>query len=70
MKTTLVTRLDTVLKPATGFKASTEGPDTQLFKKITHAHTHIRTDSLISSPTLFVNDLSEILLQSTIQNTN
>ena len=53
-KTTLVMHLDTVSKPATGFEASTRGPDTQLFKKITHAYTHIRTDSVTSSPLCFL----------------
>ena len=39
-------RLDTVLKPATGFEASTEGPDTQPFRKITQAYTHVQTNSV------------------------
>ena len=38
--------LNTVSKPATGFEGSTRGPDTQLFKKITHAYTHVQTDSM------------------------
>ena len=62
--------LDTVLKPATGFEASTGDPDTQLFKKITHTYTHIQTDSVTSCPTLFVGNLSNTLLQNIIQNTN
>ena len=43
--------LDTVLKPATGFEVSTEGPDTQLFKKTTHAYTHVQTDSVTHTAT-------------------
>ena len=44
--------LDTVSKPATGFKVSTKGPNTQLFKNITHAYTHVLTYSVTSSPAL------------------
>ena len=55
--------LDTVSKPATGLEVSTKGPDTQLFKKITHAYTHIQIDSMTSSPALFVDDLSNIFFK-------
>ena len=33
--------LDAVLKPVTRFEVNTGGLDTQLFKKITHACTHL-----------------------------
>ena len=53
--------LDTVLKPATGFEASTKGPDTRLFKKITHAYTHIQTDSVIYTQNICTQKYADLV---------
>ena len=57
----IVTHLDTVLKPVSGFKMSIKEP-TPNFWKLPQAYTHIWTDSMTSSPTFFVGDLNEALL--------
>ena len=45
-KTNPIMCLDTVLKLVAGLKVITDGPDTQLFKKITHTYTHVWTNSM------------------------